>query len=883
MHKLAPKFSGGLRSLAKYQGGWVQIILFIVSLIISIVLAPKPASPRAAALEDFDVPLAEEDRPIPVLFGTKRITGANVVWHGDLSVQPIKKSSTLGGSQIVGHKYFLGMHMAFCHAFDKVTKIEAGDKEAWSGTVTSNTSVLINQPGLFGGEKREGGLVGYVDFMFGADTQVANTYLAAKLAGPMPAFRGVAGCVFRGSNFAGLILPAALGGKGSGGYVGTSPYVKPWAITGTRILSGWQNGVAWYPETAAIGDAMNAIHIVYQALTDGEWGQGTPAAMIDDANFRDMADTIFDEGLGLNMLWNQTTKIEDFIQIVMDHIAGILAFDVMTGKYTIKLIRGDYNPDTLQTFDPSNARSMTNFQRRSWGETVNELTIAYTDPVAHKATEIIVQDLGNIRAQQERIPEKIDRQGIADKELIKVVAGRELASRSTPLARADMTVNRVGWDKGPGDVIKARWPAYKLETTVMRIINMRKGNLERGTITVSLVEDIYALSGLEYADVPTPEGAPTPPVNPTDPPANGGTVMGTTLTSPPLSNVMDGDRYLVAAPATGLWAGHEGEIAEWDDGNDEWIFMGVPPGTIVYDEDTGTHVTVQYGEAVPTPWTPAIPPLIEDEEPELGDLFLVAYDTSTANSYVKVRADQVGSGAGSIVNAGINLSMFHPGIPTSSKLLFQYTVPDNWMLPGNLVDSVGHIGTNPTASFVMNVANNGSSIGSITVSTAGAFTFTTTSGNPVALVAGDKLTIVAPSSADATAADISTTLVTYTEILEAGRPNKISFGLFFPGTPASNQLIAKTIIARAVTFPANFSTSFGDVGTNPTGSFVVTVVLNGANVGTITISTGGAFTFASTGGVDIIAQAGDVLELEAPSATDATVANIGVTLVATLP
>jgi hypothetical protein len=194
MSKLSPKFTGGLRSLAKYQGGWVQIILFIVSLIISIVLAPKPASPRAAALEDFDVPLAEEDRPIPVLFGTKRITGANVLWYGDLSVQPIKKSSTFGGSQIVGHKYFLGMHMAFCLGpVDTFTKIEAGDKEAWTGTVTANSSVLINKGALFGGEKREGGLVGYVDFMFGAATQVANTYLSNKLTGPMPAFRGVSG------------------------------------------------------------------------------------------------------------------------------------------------------------------------------------------------------------------------------------------------------------------------------------------------------------------------------------------------------------------------------------------------------------------------------------------------------------------------------------------------------------------------------------------------------------------------------------------------------------------------------------------------------------------------------------------------------------------
>lgn len=69
---------------------WVQIAIMIVSAIISYALTPKPPAPKPAALGDFDVPTAEEGRPIPVIFGTVWITGPNVLWYGDLRSTPIR-------------------------------------------------------------------------------------------------------------------------------------------------------------------------------------------------------------------------------------------------------------------------------------------------------------------------------------------------------------------------------------------------------------------------------------------------------------------------------------------------------------------------------------------------------------------------------------------------------------------------------------------------------------------------------------------------------------------------------------------------------------------------------------------------------------------------
>jgi hypothetical protein len=69
---------------------WAQIFILIVSAILSYALAPKPPQPKPASIEDFDVPVAEEGRPIPVVFGTVTLTGANVLWYGDLRSTPIK-------------------------------------------------------------------------------------------------------------------------------------------------------------------------------------------------------------------------------------------------------------------------------------------------------------------------------------------------------------------------------------------------------------------------------------------------------------------------------------------------------------------------------------------------------------------------------------------------------------------------------------------------------------------------------------------------------------------------------------------------------------------------------------------------------------------------
>ncbi|WP_022684565.1 hypothetical protein [Sphingobium bisphenolivorans] len=119
--------------------------------------------------------------------------------------------------------------------------------------------------------------------------------------------------------------------------------------------------------------------------------------------------------------------------------------------------------------------------------------------------------------------------------------------------------------------------------------------------------------------------------------------------------------------------------------------------------------------------------------------------------------------------------------------------------------------------------------------------------------------------------------------LSAARTYRIGF--FITTAPSASEVLLLHIVSDACTLPANFSTSRGAVGANPAGSFVLDVQqqvnATGAfsSIGTITISTGGAFTFATTSGTAKSIAAGDVIKVVGPATPDASIANVAVTLV----
>lgn len=142
-------------------------------------------------------------------------------------------------------EYFMSEHFGICHAEpDALLSLTVKEKTAWTGQQTSLGAISINQPELFGGIKKEGGLQGTVHYLPGADDQVLPDALAQKLGrangADCPGFRGLASLFFYGS-----------GGRGFY-WTANTPYLPGVWATIKRILKRSDGSTQWYPEKAAV-------------------------------------------------------------------------------------------------------------------------------------------------------------------------------------------------------------------------------------------------------------------------------------------------------------------------------------------------------------------------------------------------------------------------------------------------------------------------------------------------------------------------------------------------------------------------------------------------------------------------------------------------------
>ncbi len=544
--------------------------------------------------------------------------------------------------------------------------------------------IRIDKPDLFGGESREGGIRGDVDVLMGGPAQGQNDYLAARMNGDVPGYRGLCSLVLRQV------------------YLGINPYLKPWAVRVTRVLTGEAGAAQWYPEKAAIvpeanisdaalyialdvsgsmsgtrmaaqkagvaalireigasvdpdrpndirivlwnagvagsierrnmepenyealeawmlalsnstsggtdfdaafseagaffagsgskrrivifvtdgepvpvssvdaalatiaslppadifgfnialadtsytalidntpvdgvpvippgdsqalvaslrgafgnGPDMNPAHIIRECLTNRDWGLGYSTVEI-GASFTAAADTLYTEGFGLSLIWQQDSSIEDFIGSVLDHIDATLFIDRRTGLWELRLIRADYTAATLPLFDETNVVDWGRLGRRAPWDLVNSVTVRFTDAWTDDTGAVSVTDTARVQSMGEVIATTLDYPGIRYQGLAIRVAERDLRALSVPLLTGEIVVNREGAGLGPGDVIRLRSPRLGLDDVVMRISEIGQGDGRDNGIRLKLAEDVFALGATAIAGgrMPTGTGVAAPP------------------------------------------------------------------------------------------------------------------------------------------------------------------------------------------------------------------------------------------------------------------------------------------------------------------------------------------------------------------------------------
>ena len=129
----------------------------------------------------------------------------------------------------------------------------------------------------------------------------------------------------------------------------------------------------------------------------------------------------------------------------------------------------------------------------------------------------------------------------------------------------------------------------------------------------------------------------------------------------------------------------------------------------------------------------------------------LTFGTAPTNGAAIVAWDIGGGGA------PYDIGVYFPGQPEAGSRPCSSSSPRApSRCPPDLTGSQGYAGTAPTAQADLDILKNGASIGTITFAAA-ASTATFAFASEVAFAAGDRLTVLAPGSQDASLADISIT------------------------------------------------------------------------------------------------------------------------------
>jgi hypothetical protein len=380
----------------------------------------------------------------------------------------------------IGYRHYMYLYMGeSIGPNDYLAGIKVGGQTVFEGELPGSRTFPINLPFLFGGDKKEGGLVGTLQVRMGEAGQLPVPYLQQQVLGPWPAARGLCTTLYRG-------MVGAM-----------SPYLKLWAKRWGRFVQGWSTPV-WEPSLARIGRGMNAAHIHYQCLTDTVWGVGLDPSLIDEESFLRAAQRLHDEQFGLCLGWRRGDSIGNFLQMVNNHVGGLWAFDPMRGRFVYRLFRPDYDTATLPLLDETSVLELEGWQTPLLDGSTNEVTVLGRDCKNNLEIAATYQNTANVQAQGRVVADRRSLPGLWNRDLCERVAARETTAASSLLQRIKLSVDRRWWGIKRGDVLALSWQRKGVQRMPVRVLEVDEGTRTDGALALVLMQDIDGMAATTY-------------------------------------------------------------------------------------------------------------------------------------------------------------------------------------------------------------------------------------------------------------------------------------------------------------------------------------------------------------------------------------------------
>ena len=364
-------------------------------------------------------------------------------------------------------------------------------------TVSGSATTNINASELFGGDKKEGGVQGSLRVMMGTAAQVVPNSVKSAIGGRVSDMRGVTTLFFDG-------LLCSI-----------NPYPKKWKFRVRRTTSGW-DGPVWQPSLATIWmrngsiKAMNPVHILYECLTNRDWGRGYPRSWLNDTRLTEMAQVLYNENFGLCLRWSRSGELGEFVQMVIDHVGGSLYVDRTVGLISMDLLRADYDVAALPLFTYSSGLlSVENADTAAQEDVINEVIVGWNDPIQDKDRQSRVHNLASLQSMGGgKNSTKKDYNGIPVPELAARVAQRDLKASASSLKRFKVVLDRRAWRIKPGDVFRISAPDKDIYNVIVRAGKTNSGTNTDGKITVEAVIDVFGLPASSFLSEAPIEWAP---------------------------------------------------------------------------------------------------------------------------------------------------------------------------------------------------------------------------------------------------------------------------------------------------------------------------------------------------------------------------------------
>lgn len=490
---------------------FVTLLIYAGLFVLQELLRPKPKfeDARPAGLGDFRFPTATQGRVVPLIWGSVMVEGPNVVWYGDLRqeaiVEKVKTGLWTSTRYITGYRYRIGFQVALCRGpIDAITRMWIGKTLVYSGSTTSSIDVTIAEDSAL----QRQGFEATVDIFDGSTSQSVSDYIsgfqdAGAGTNRTPRYTGTTYLVFREQG-----VTAA---NAEGAYVGNSTSIDAVKVEVQRfpgIFSGQSAG-----ENIIASNDCNPINVIYEILTNTEWGFGFPSADLDvgvGSSFVSAADTMITEGNGFSMILDRAITASDLLEELQRQIDGVIFLDHRTGKWKIKLARADYSIGSVPQLTTSNVKKVKDFTRGSWQDTTNQIDVQFMNRSNDYADDYArAQDMGNALIQgggtvgtSQVVSAKSVYPGVKTAALANNIAWRDLRTQSYPIARATMLLTRDMWDLTIGDVVAWTDPTYGFSQLPMRVIRIDYGRLQQNEIEVDLVQDVFYYAAASYGNPP---------------------------------------------------------------------------------------------------------------------------------------------------------------------------------------------------------------------------------------------------------------------------------------------------------------------------------------------------------------------------------------------